>query len=245
MTETSAEKRQKLIAKVKALLAMTTDRGASEAEAINAAQLASKLMEEHDLTYHDIEAELAEDRFGARGRKFADSNRLHESSNCVNVIAKYWDCVTWWGYNETTKETTLVYFGSADDTALAHEMTSMIRSAMENAWQRYKMSPGRPTHIPGHVLRADFLFGMTVRLCQRLEALKAARSGSGDTSRALVVAKGAIVHERLEIFKAKTGMRIEVEEPEQTISRDVIGEAYFAGKAAGQQVKLADELEEK
>lgn len=241
MTETNEDKRRKLIAKVKALLAMTTDRGASETEALNAAALASKLMEEHDLTYQDIEAELADGRYGARGRKFSASFNLHESSNCVNVIADYWDCQTWWGQNRETRETHLVFFGSADDTSLAHDMTDMVRSAMDNAWRRYKLSPQRPSDVPGHVLRADFLLGMAVRICQRLEMLKKARSNVGDTSRALVVAKDAIVRDRLETFKKTHGMTIE-EQPEETILRDVIGEAYHAGKAAGEQVKLADEI---
>lgn len=44
MSELNKDKRTKIIEKVRALLAMTTDRGASETEAMSAAQMASKLM---------------------------------------------------------------------------------------------------------------------------------------------------------------------------------------------------------
>lgn len=239
--ESSIDKRRKLIEKIRALFAMTVDRGASEAEAMNAAVLASKLMQEHDLTYDDIEGELRDERYGARSRKFSNSNRLHESHQCADQIGKCWDCKAWFGYDGVSGETHLVFFGSADDTNLAHDMMQMIRSATENSWQAYKISNARDYAVNGRSLRADFMSGMVTTIVLRLMDLKAARTGRGDTSRALVVAKDAIVQERFEIFAKQNGMNI-TEKPASYRDRDVNASAFAAGIQAGEEVRLQEEL---
>lgn len=235
------DKRKKIVEKIRALLAMTTDRGASETEAMNAAAMASKLMEEHDLTYEDIESELSGERYGARARKFSDSIRLHESHRCASAIGDYWDCKTWFGHDANSKETHLVFFGSSDDTLLAHDMMSMIRSALEKSWKEFKTSHQRDYSISGHTLRADFMSGAVTTVIIRLMDLKEARTGRGDTSRALVVAKGALVQERFDIFAKNHGMTIEVQHSKES-KRDVNAEAFFAGIRAGEAVKLQDEI---
>lgn len=241
MSETGKSKRTKLIEKVRALLAMTTDRGASEAEAMNAAAMASKLMEEHDLAYEDIEAELKGERYGARARKFSDTPKLHESHLCAEPIGRYWDCKTWFGQNPLG-EVQLIFFGSADDTNLAHDMMTMIRGAINKSWQEYKVGNAADYAKLGAEMRAAFMEGMTVSIICRLLDLKAARTGKGDTSRALVVAKDAIVTEKFNIFAEQNGMKIE-EQKAGGQEREVDAMAYFAGMMAGDRVKLVDEVE--
>jgi hypothetical protein len=240
VTETGKDKRKKLIEKIRALLAMTTDRGASETEAMQAATMASKLMEEYDLTYEDIESELASDRYGARSRKFSDNNRMHESHLCADQIGKYWDCKTWFG-RAPDGVTHLVYFGAIDDTNLAHDMMTMIRAATEKSWQDYKISNARNYAINGHSLRADFMEGMTVSIILRLVDLKAARSGKGDASRALVVVKDQIVQQKFETYAEMHGMTLDIQERGGK-KREANADAYIAGVEAGESIKLQEEL---
>lgn len=243
MSETGKDKRTKLIEKIRALLAMTTDRGASETEALNAASLASKLMEEHDLTYHDIQAELETERFGARSRVFSETGKLHESHLIADAIGKYWDCKAWFSAHPDGKTIFLIFFGSADDTNLAHDMMAMIRGALNKSWQEFKIQNASLYAFKGAKLRADFMEGMVTSIVTRLMDMKEARTAKGDTSRALVVAKDAIVSARYDIFAKEHGMTMDVVE-EGGQDRESDATAYFSGLVAGSTVKLVDEVED-
>ena len=50
-TSDNQSKRDRIAAKVRALLAKTTERGCTEAEALTAAQMAADLMRDYDLLY--------------------------------------------------------------------------------------------------------------------------------------------------------------------------------------------------
>jgi hypothetical protein len=241
MSKAGRGRRREIIAKVKSLLEMTTERGASEAEAMKAAEVASKLMAEHDLTYEDLDAELQAERYGVRSRHFAKSvDELHEVSILSQPVATYWDCETWFGADPDSGEVHLVFFGSADDTQLAHAMMDTLRKAMGTSWQAYKLMNSEEYAHLGQSMRKAFMAGMTDRIGTRLEDLKAARSGAGDKSRALVVAKLAIVQQRLQSYAESVGMTRETRPDTRPVVVD--RDAYFAGLDAGSAVKLAEEL---
>ena len=51
----NSEKRSSILVKIKSLLTKTTENGCTEAEALSAAEMVGKLMNDYDLTMNDLE----------------------------------------------------------------------------------------------------------------------------------------------------------------------------------------------
>ncbi len=239
---TSSDTRAKIVLKLRALLAKTVENGATEHEALAAAEKASELMEEYDLSYTDVE-QVRDERYGARRRPFAGGTSRrrthHEASMVHGAIQRFCDCKCWYSGVE------LVFFGSETDTETAHHLADMIRVAMDREWASYLNSPQREQGVHGRSLRASFMIGMANRLNKRLDELKAARERNvnrsattagqtqAGTGRALVlVAKKEIVEERF----AKLGLKLGTKASGRTGGQSA--GAYRAGQAAGDRVGL-------
>lgn len=242
MTE---DRKQSIIAKVRALLAKTTESGCTEAEAASAAELASKLMIEYDLDIKSV-SEIKEETYGARKRPFASGNgrrrAYHEVQYCIMQIARYFDCEVWMG-----KE--LVFFGTATDTEMAHAMTDMMKAAMEGEWRKMQgtvkyENPGQH----GKSLRTSFMMGMTRRICERLRDLKAERTAISNQTElkaetglpvasgtSLVVVKDATRKEKLVQYKEQTGLKVISRSSSTTIRSN---SAYHRGREAGNRVSI-------
>lgn len=227
--------RNKIIIKVQALMSKTVDAGCTEAEAMEAAVKASELMSAYDLSYVDVEAEVAEDIYGARTRPLHNSEtrkrQQHEITYCLRTIAEYWDCRTW------TQGQKLTFFGEKHDTENAHAMTVLLHIAMDHEWGRYLNSPSRPTHVHGKTLRTSFMMGMVTRLCERLRDLKAARTQASapETGTALVVVKARTTAEKFNIYAKDNNINIRTSRGGASASSSA---AYFAGKHAAGIVDL-------
>lgn len=246
MTE---DRKQSIIAKVRALLAKTTDQGCTEAEAASAAELASKLMVEYDLDIKSV-SEIREETYGARKRPFATGNgrrrAYHEVQNCLVAIARYFDCDVWMG-----KE--LVFFGTATDTEMAHAMTDMMKAAMESEWRRMQnIVKYENPRQHGKSLRTSFMLGMARRISERLRDLKAERTAisnqtelKGDNGltvapgTSLVVVKDATRKEKLVQYKAQSGLKIAKRYTSSTIRSS---SAYGRGKEAGGRVSINSKI---
>ena len=121
--DASAVEREKLMDRVRALLAMTTSNGCTEAEATTAAAKAAKLMEEHDLKLTDVNS-LKDERStvspGMRSRRSVRRTRAAPHSTAYWPYARRWwqkstvgsrlvwrdpDCSgawsTWLGFNQS------------------------------------------------------------------------------------------------------------------------------------------------
>jgi hypothetical protein len=235
MSDEAKLKRKKIIEKVRALLAMTADRGASEAEAMMAAGKASELMEEYDLSYDDVQAELRDEKYGIRAKEFASgADTLHEINFASHAIARYFDCRSWL---DTKKDGTimLVFFGGLDDTAMAFDMILMLKSASEAAYKAFLRSDDADPRVSANKLRKGFLHGFVDRVSDRLDALKHARTKGSEKGTALVLAKDVIVKKKLETWKEETGVTFEFKEH---ASIKIDDGAYRAGTEAGEKVQL-------
>ncbi len=246
--DSNAAKRERIIIKVRALLAMTTANGCTEEEALTAADRANKLMEDYDLTYTDIEAEVRAERYGNRSRKFAGGSERrrswHEVLGCTWAIAQYWDCKCWWQNQD------LIYFGTATDTEMAHAMTDLLRIAMDGEWARYAKSEARKNqqHVHGRVLRTAFLLGMRRRINARLTEIKAQRvkaaqpplpsggigAGAGN-GRALVIVRKEVVESKWKQYEKEADLKLRTKTFKSTVRN---GDAYAAGARAGDRVDL-------
>ena len=115
MTTEGKAKREKLLAKIRALLAMTEENGCTEAEAMSAAAAADKLLQEYDLTYSDVdmENEVRGERYGCRRKAFVrpGCKTEHEVARwCFQTLLRYFNCRGYADNDETS-----VIFGTIED----------------------------------------------------------------------------------------------------------------------------------
>lgn len=229
--------RDRIASKVRALLSKTTAAGCTESEALSAAELASSLMAEHDLTYADVLDDLEEtvrgERYGARLRPFVLRGQpRHEVSGCLGDIAYFWDCLAFICHESGD----LIMFGAAADTLSAHAMADLLRAAIDTEWATYYASPDRDRKTHGRKVRTSFMAGIVWRINERLAELKNTRSGASKTGTALVVARAKIVQERWETYTTAKQMTVtEGSAPAPVIASD---HAFLAGQAAGERVGL-------
>src|SRR5262245_45624475 len=120
-------KRAKIIERVRALLTMTVENGCTEAEAMTAATLVAKLMEDYDLATTDVKSAYDE-RIAQQSKPFQSSGnarQMHAAGVYVAIaVAEFFDCKCW------RNQTEITFFGLSDDVHLAHVMLAMVRFAM-------------------------------------------------------------------------------------------------------------------
>ncbi len=232
------EDRARISAKIRALLAKTTENGATEAEAMAAAEKASELMGEYNLSMRDVQ-DVKDESWGKRARPFGKGSsrrrHYHEVSNSMGAIAAFCDCKVWVSGGE------LVFFGTQTDTEIAHYMFDMLRETMDREYRRFEKSEaGRRekqygTH--GKTMRAAFMLGFVVRVNARLRQMKAEREATmraaSVTGTALVVVKGQELARRFNALGVNP----------RTVAGNSGGRgnstAMNAGKAAGDRANLS------
>lgn len=227
--------REKTIAKIRALLNMNTKNGCTEAEAMVAAERASKLMAEYDIQLLDVAGEEQAERYGKRGRKFAQGNvrrKFPESSNCINSVAGFTNCKAW------IADDTLVFLGTAHDTEFAWFLMDMITKVMEKEWRMHKRTLKRKTNEHGRKLRKSFMLGMSNRISDRLDELKAARNTqvAAAGGRALMINQNA----KLEATMKALGLNLKTRRPKSTrVNRS----AYNQGTESANNVNFGRPVE--
>ena len=233
-----AAKRVKLIERVRALLAMTTKNGCTEAEAMVAAAKAAQLMEEYDLELGDVKS-LNDERIAQQSRPFAADGRpreMHAAGIYVSLaIANFFDCKCW------RSGTEVIFFGTKDDVELAHAMLAMIRLAMDRELMDFMASDGgRRAGHPRSVM-VSFMKGMGHRLSNRLTQIKADRTAHVRAKgKDLVVVKGDLVEAAYAELVRSLNLKPQTQKPAKN------GLAYFAGVEAGDRVNLGNkEVEDK
>ncbi|HEY1246081.1 MAG TPA: DUF2786 domain-containing protein [Hyphomicrobiaceae bacterium] len=243
-TAAGAEARAKIMERLRKLLAMTTENGATEAEALAAAKMAADLMAEHDLTYETV-GEVKGERYGVRTRPLNGGlarKAPHEARWLATGIADLHGCRTW-GTVASGVEM-LAFFGAEADTEAAHLLYARIVLTMEAEHAAYRRSPHRRDRSRNaQRVRAAFMTQMGARISERLEDIRTAREVAtrqvaAETGRALVlVAKEQEVAARYAAYVAERGMRLRT-----TTSRTAVrsGAAGAAGYAAGSRINLGD-----
>jgi Protein of unknown function (DUF2786) len=235
--------RDDVIKKIKSLLAKTTANGCTEAEAITAAEHAAKLLEQYDLTFEDVEREIREQKFKVDKRPFGHETpsgrrQFPAAWHCMMAIADFFDCKSWYSGVD------IVFFGTEDETGLAHSMLAMLDGAVRQETDAYLARTKANGH--GKTLRASFEHGITDRLSERLTALKRTRTeadqkaheslatvhAAGNFHAPVVVAKQLVVTEK---FK-ELGIRLSSGGGSRSTGSH---SAYRAGQTAGERVSLS------
>lgn len=239
MTETAHNEllREAVARRIRALLAKTQENGATEAEAIAAAQKARELMDRYRLQQTDIEiaAEPICDETIARPLRV----KTAFVDYCLSGISRYCGIRAWFSSTLTPEfktTTQLRFLGLKADVEMARWLYSMIASAILSESNVYWYAAIKPNGLNAKTTRraiSAFGIGMATRINQRLidmaKALEPdAKSANGT---ALVVVKGALVDAAFD----KLGIHLQHRSGGGSV-RDA--GAYHAGKAAGDRVNL-------
>lgn len=228
-------KNEALLKKVRSLMNMTIENGASENEAKLASEKVAKMLSEHNLSMTDVE--LAESEIL---QKNYDMNRkaLHEVQYCVGAISTFTNTKSWVMRNRNSSE--IVYFGHDTDVEVAFYMTDMIKNVMEAAWkaefEKIKKNSVKSERPHGRKLRKSFLLGMCHSINRRLmemaaEEKKNSQNVSSD-GKSLVVVKNNLVEKSFR----ELGMRLRYASRNHS---NVDGSSYNAGNEKGSKVSLS------
>jgi len=220
----------KLRARIRALLAKTTENGCTEEEALSAAAKVAELLDRHDVSLTDIE--IREGQCERLEFEPAWKKRIPLDA-CIGAIAAFCDCRAW---REKTASGGFryVFFGLRADVTAASSLAELIDASVRSELGRYKTSREylRFRHNERHLANASFALGMVDSIATRLLAMKAARDETNrGTGRNLVVLKASVVEEEL----ARLGIQLR---PADGANRMVSTSAYEAGGAAGESLAI-------
>lgn len=225
--------KEDIVRKIQALQERTVDRGCSEAEAMTAARMVGKLLEQHGLSMSDIEIQERKDceRLDIMtGRK-----RAHEISFCISAIGALYDCRVWMLTGDRTNGGIYTFFGFPEDVQACKYLYQVIMASMAHELSGFKWKSKREGKPTGKRQSHAFLLGMANRINARLRQIKREQTEETkqSTGRELVVVKNAVVESAFNDLGIKLGTRS---------AQSSMGDsgAFFAGREAGNKTNLGN-----
>lgn len=229
MTSTDNKKvSDKILERIRALLAMGNDTS-SEHEAAIALKRARSLMDEHQVTLHDIE-KLTVDDLGQASFDSGSSKQKRWVSALALAVANMNDCVV---DIQRLYNMNYVFKGFKEDVLLCEFMLVYLVETCNRLYERDKKILG----LWGVADKNDYLKGISRGISIRIATIIVEREKSmskNSNSRSLVITKSAIVSEKYGEQKTK--------KPKAS-SRSVNGEAYIGGRIASEEVSLGSFVE--
>lgn len=216
--------RQRLVAKIKAILAKTIDNGATEEEAAAALEKAQEIMAAHDISMTEIEA-LAEAR--AEGAEIFASGTIDFYGIKKSLgygIEKYTKTKCW-----ISSRTGVTYCGLASDVELAAWLTQHLSQFVVERLNAYRKLRSKNGFGTSRMVASSFVRGCCQRITEKLVELAKLPVV---TSTALVVCRNALIEQKMEdegigkIGKAKNR------------KRTVDGLAFQHGRKAGERATI-------
>jgi hypothetical protein len=238
--------KQSVAARIKALLAKTTDNSCTEAEAMSAASKARELMDR----YHIDQGEVGMEEEGVYGATCSRDNwkTLAVKDRLAAMIAQFCDCRAWLGPNGGP----ITFFGLRPDADFAVWLADSLDHFARGATIAYMAHQPRakrgadlfdvladvaPLDAKGLWEREKgFVLGVAERVNERLRQMIAERRSGMGTGRSLVVIKSEIVNREF----AKLGLRLGRGKSLKASSND--GGARGAGRAAGDRASFGRPL---
>lgn len=215
--------RQKIAARIRALLAKTVANGCTEAEALSAAQLAAKLLAQYELTLDELELQ-ATPFAQTMGQ---DVDDLGPQVWKVAAAIAYLVGSRYWTTGPGVRPVEVTFFGFVHEVDISTYLLEICQHAMRAQLVRMQRDVAllrRP--VRAMRIRA-FLDGMAERLAERIRALKPPTpTGTG-----LIVLRGELIDKALHVAG------IELKSTTGRSSRDLEPE-YQAGRLAGDRVAL-------
>lgn len=224
---TKQQASDKIINRIRALLAMGADTS-SENEAAIALKRARKLMDEHQVSLSDVEA-MTEDDLGSADYDVGSSKQKLWVGSIALKIAEMNDCIVRIASRRRGENIRYQFDGFKEDAKMCEFMLVYLVDTCNRLYLRDK---GK-LNLKGAGDKNDFLTGMAQGLSKRMDEIieqrKKAMSEACD-GRSLMVMKAAIVEKAH--GKQKTSKR-------KTYSyRETNEKAYYGGSKASKEVHL-------
>lgn len=219
--------RSQLAAKVKALLSKTLENGATEAEAMSAAEKARELMDRYHLDHGALGME--EEGTQTFSSPFDPEKIVNQIKFALlNSVCNFTDTKGW----RTSSERTFTFFGLKSDTDFATWLLDNLSSFVVNQAAAYRLdcilfNVGQLTRDG----EASFQLAATERIKERLREMTRERTTT-TTGRGLIPLKNQIVIREFEKLGIKLGRA-----PTSFGSRADAG-AAAAGRAAGDRASF-------
>jgi hypothetical protein len=215
--------REKLLAKIRALLAKKIDHGCTEEEALAALAKARAMMDAYEVS--ETELQLIKTETAILRSEPPGSRDPHNiKTRLAPSVARYCDCRAWRGSNG------LVFCGLRPDVQFATWLLDHLAGFVQAELTRHLMTCIEQRGERRRVING-FVMGCTGRISQRLDELveQSAKKASGNST-ALVVAKGALITSKMEALDIHLVL---------SRSRRQYDEAAFeAGRAAGERASF-------
>jgi hypothetical protein len=222
----------KIKAKIKALLAMNIDNGASENEAMVAMAKVGELLQQYNLSMMDI-GEVREE--GCITAQYTtDSKHSGVEVDVASVVAKFTSTKVWMVRQKDS--IVLSFFGAQSDVDLANYLVMVVKNAYENEYAKFKMSEAYVSYT-GHrrTLNTSFRRGFVHRVNARISDMinENNKAYAASTGTALVIVeKAKFVEEEF----SKMNMKLRKQTRYQRTATN--GSAYNAGSSAGNNVSF-------
>jgi hypothetical protein len=217
----------KVLGRIQALRAKTTETGCTEQEALAAAEKVAELLDRYGLSLSEVELkdQSCEGAGVETGRK-----RLGPIDVCIPAVGRFCDCRVW--IEKTAAgEIRYVFFGLPADVAGARYLHDLVEQAFETETDLFRSGALYAEHPPGQRRGAttSFQTGLAYGIAGKLRTLHAEREAAmrTTTGRDLVPIKAAVLDEEL----AKLGMTFQASGGQK--AKRVLSDAYHAGQAAG------------
>jgi len=220
--------REEMLNRLRALKERTVQNGCTEAEAMTAATLLTKLLDKYNFSQSDLEMPLeaiSEEAY------YSPRKELGQEFYMMHGIQVYCDIKVWqrkeFVPGKRVLQPVIVLFGRESDVLVARYLIDLVRTAMNSEWKRWDRETVRVKRSSDRRL---FERGMCMRISQRLVAMKGARNAeidtaSGKTGQDLVVVKNAVVTEAF----AKKGLKLRQVAGKGTSNVNALGHGIQAG----------------
>lgn len=222
---TQSLKRDSIIKKIQLLKSKTTDNGCSEAEALSAANMISKLLIEYDLTMTDVEVKAQEFLTNIIELDGSVKKPIHD---LVYAIGIFCDVKPW--YKKGNRKFQYSFFGAKKDTEFAEYLFSLLSNSMEFEYRKYQKTDEYKA-IGGRSARSNFFKGMTTRLSKRLQDMKKENIQKSNETGLILYNKMALVNSEF----GKLNMRLKTERTKSTITDY---SAYISGQKAADKINI-------
>jgi hypothetical protein len=217
----------KVLGRIQALRAKTTETGCTEQEALAAAEKVAELLDRYGLSLSevDLKGQSCEGEAVGTGRK-----RFGPIDACIPTVGRFCDCRVW-SEKTAAGEIRYVFFGLPADVAGARYLYDLVEQAFETETDLFKAGVLYAEH-PSDQRRGattSFQAGLAHGIAGKLSALHTEREAAMriTTGRDLVPIKEAVLDEEL----AKLGMTFQTRSGQK--GRRVLKDAYHAGHEAG------------
>jgi hypothetical protein len=224
-------KRETIIKRINLLKEKTTANGCTEAEAMSAAEMISRLLQEYDLSMTEVEVKSQEFITDSIQMDSGNKKPIHD---ILGSIGYFTDTKVY--FNKRMGNYVYNFFGAKKDVEFAGYLFDLLSHAMDNEYAKYQKTAEYKS-IGGRTARGSFYKGMIVRLSQRLREMKNSIREEAKSSGLVLYNKMAITEQMFK--KENPFLRLRTSTSRITISDN---DAFNSGKEAANRVNITSGL---